>query len=74
LRLGPHKLALTALPFVTECEGTAMSFHTLHVNATLKHAYLFLKVRKNTVYIVVEFHQKSFSTFNRLWTQYIPGL
>ncbi|CAG0917368.1 unnamed protein product [Notodromas monacha] len=43
MRSGPHKLATTALPFVTCWEEKAMVIQILRVTATLNHSYLFLK-------------------------------
>lgn len=41
---GPHRLVTTSLPFISEISGQPATVRSLHLAATMRHAFIFLKV------------------------------
>lgn len=42
-RHGPHRFATSALPFITKIDKLDVRINTLHVGATLKHSFMFIR-------------------------------
>lgn len=41
---GPHRLVTSSLPFITEISGQPATIRSLYLAASMRHAFIFLKV------------------------------